>query len=448
MSNYIFPQSGDPPLHRKNLPKPGATFQVVRERPSLRHLAAIVAFSALVALTAACSGGSDGIRISATTGTGTGTPTGTVSDAGSSTPTPTPTPVAVPPLPENPFAGGRAVEEYLAGGEPDFADCLPELVKAWGMAPEVDGPRCAMLDIDGDRKDEFVFLVSFASGADDESPYPADLWFFEDKDEGYRFHNSARALANASTSALRIRSLEDLTSDGLPEITMTWDECGAHTCVTHVSVASYHNGTLENLAPSDASIESLEEFTMDGGVISMKGGLVASVGAGPQRESTTVVRWAGSRFRVETVEGPPTYLVHLVNDADALFAVGEYSQAKQAYLDAAGNNTLPDWKAEIGEGDGRSELQAYSTFRAALSAFRLNDLLGAGSLLERAATQYPQTMHGSAAIEYLIALQNGAPPEDACSAAENFLDTMREQYVAFWNYGYENPERTVFGLCR
>ena len=57
-------------------------------------------------------------------------------------------------------------------------------------------------------------------------------------------------------------------------------------------------------------------------------------------------------------------------------------------------------------------------------------------------------MHGSAAIEYLIALQNGAPPEDACSAAENFLDTMREQYVAFWNYGYENPERTVFGLCR
>ncbi|MCA9850440.1 MAG: hypothetical protein KC461_07340, partial [Dehalococcoidia bacterium] len=73
-----------------------------------------MAFSALVALTAACSGGSDGIRISATTGTGTGTPTGAVSDAGSSTPTPAPAPVAVPPLPENPFAGGRAVEEYLA----------------------------------------------------------------------------------------------------------------------------------------------------------------------------------------------------------------------------------------------------------------------------------------------------------------------------------------------
>ncbi len=417
----------------------------VRVRPFQRHLAAIVALTALAAATA-CSGGGEGIRISATTGTGTGTPTASAS--GTTTPEPTPTPLAVPTLPENPFAGGRAVEEYLAGGEPDFEDCLPELVDAWGMAPAVDGERCAMLDLDGDRKDEFVFLVSYASGADDESPYPADLWFFEDEDEGYRFHNSARALANASTAALRIRSLDDLTSDGLPEVAMTWEECGAHTCITHVTVASYHNGFLENLAPAEASIESLEEFTMDGGVISLKGGLVGSVGAGPQRESTTIVRWAGARFRVETVEGPPTYLIHLVNDADALFAVGEYSDAKQAYLDVAGNNTLPDWKAEIGEGDGRSELHAYSTFRAAIAAFRLNDLLGAGSLLERAATQYPQTMHGSAAIEYLIALQGGATPEEACSAAEGFLDTMRAQYAAFWNYGYANPERTVFGLCR
>ncbi|MGE3960703.1 MAG: tol-pal system YbgF family protein [Dehalococcoidia bacterium] len=412
----------------------------------MRRPLALGAALVLAATIVACGGDGDGIRISATTGTGTGTPTATA--AGEATASATPTPLPVPALPENAFAGGRIVEEYLVGGAPDLEGCLPELVDRWGMASEVDGERCALLDLDGDRKDEFVFLVSYASGADDESPYPADLWFFEDEDEGFRFHNSARALANASTAALRIRSLDDLTSDGLPEVTMTWDECGAHTCVTHVSVASYHNGFLENLAPAEASIESIEEFTMEAGVISLRGGLIGSVGAGPQRESTTVVRWAGARFRVETVEGPPAYLVHLVNDADALYAIGEYADAKQAYLDAAGNNALPDWRAEIGEAPGRPELQAYATFRAALSAFRLNDLLGAGSLLERAATQYPQTMHGSAAIEYLIALQGGATPEDACSAAENFLDAMREQYVAFWNYGYANPERNVFGLCR
>lgn len=404
--------------------------------------------AALCAFVVACGGGDgNGIRISATTGTGSAT-----------TPTPsatsdvpievTPTPLPVPTRPENPFAAGRQVEAYLADGEPDIAGCLPELVAEWNMAPEVEGVRCALLDLDGDRRDEFVFLVSFGSGADDTSPYPADLWFFEDEEEGYRFFNSARALANASTSALRIRNTDDLTSDGLPEVVLTWDECGASTCVTHVTIASHHNGTLENLAPTDASIETIEEFSMEGGVIRMEGGLAGSVGAGPQRRSTTFVNWAGARFRTEVVEGPPTYLVHLVNDADRLFNAGSFAEAQTAYLEVASNTTLPDWKAEIGEAPGRPELQAYAVFRAAISEFKQSDLLGAGRLLERAATQYPDTMHGSAAVEYLIALDRGSPPEEACSAAERFLDVFRTQYVAFWQYGYANPERTVFTLCR
>ena|GEM_PF-2039832 len=404
--------------------------------------------AALCVLLVACGGDDDGIRISATTGTGsaaTATPSATDSVPIEVTPTPLP----VPDLPENPFASGRQVEAYLADGEADIEGCLPELVDEWDMAPEVDGVRCALLDLDGDRLDEFVFLVSFASGADDASPYPADLWFFEDEEAGYRFFNSARALANASTSALRIRNTDDLTSDGLPEVVMTWDECGASTCITHVTIASHHNGTLENLAPTDASIESIEEFAMDeGGVIRLEGGLVGSVGAGPQRPSTTYVRWAGARFRTEVIEGAPTYLVHLINDADRLFNAGSFAEAQAAYLEAAANTTLPDWKAEIGEAPGRPELHAYAVFRAAISEFKQSDLLGAGRLLERAATQYPETMHGSAAVEYLIALDGGAPPEEACTAAERFLDAFRTQYVEFWNYGYENPERTVFTLCR
>lgn len=340
------------------------------------------------------------------------------------------------------------MEAYLADGEADIEGCLPELVDEWGMAPEVDGVRCALLDLDGDRRDEFVFVVSFATGADDNSAYPADLWFFEDEEEDYRFFNSARALANATTSALRVRGTDDLTSDGLPEVIMTWDECGASTCITHVTIASHHNGTLENLAPADASIESIEEFAMEEGVIRMEGGLAGSVGAGPQRTSTTFVRWAGARFRTEVVQGPPAYLVHLINDADRLFSAGSFAEAQVAYLEAAANTTLPDWKAEIGEAPGRLELHAYAVFRAAISEFKQSDLLGAGRLLERAATQYPETMHGSAAVEYLIALDRGAPPEEACTAAERFLEAFQTQYVGFWDYGYANPERTVFTLCR
>ena len=401
----------------------------------------------MLALASSACGGGDGIRIAAVTGT----PSGSATTAPSTTATlteVTPPPLPVPQAPENPFAGGRLIEGYLADGEPDIEGCLPEVVDEWALQAEVEGVRCAALDLDGDRHDEFIFLVSFGSGADDTSPYPADLWFFEDKAEGYRFFNSARALANASTAALRIRSTDDLTSDGLPDVVLTWDECGASTCVTHVTIASFHNGVLENLAPSDAYIETLEEFTMDGGEISLRGGLIGSVGAGPQRESTTVVRWAGSRFRTEVVEGDPTFLIHLVNDADSLFNAGSYAEARDAYQAVITNTALPDWKADIGQTSGREELRAYATFRSAIAALRQDDFVAAGQLLERAATQYGATMHGAAATEYLAALSGGATPEQACTSAETFLDQFRAQYVEFWNYGYANPERSVFTLCR
>lgn len=410
----------------------------------------LLAAVCLVVLTAAGCGESGGIRITAVTATPSdGAPaaatddTTAIGDTGA-----TPTPVPVPASPDNPFASGRLVEEYLAGGQARLDDCLPELVSRWEMAPSVDGPRCLSADLDGDRRDEWVFLVSYADGAGDESPFPADLWFFEDASEDFRFYNSARALANAATSGLQVRLAEDLTADGLPELVMTWLECGAHTCVTNVTVASYHNGGLENLAPADATIESIETFEVDGSTIRMEGGLIGSVGAGPQRPSTTLVRWAGSRFRVETEEGAPVYLVHLLNDADRRFAAAEYQEAHQLYLQASSETTLRDWKAELGEAPGRPELQAYATFRAAVALFRLDQPASGAALMAQAADRFPGTMHAAAAAQYVAGLDSGDDPVGACARAEAFVDGFRAEYVDFWNFGYANPERSVFTLCR
>lgn len=394
-------------------------------------------------------GGDDGIRISAITATpSAATPT---PGAGTEGQPPTGTPgerVPLPEAPENAFAAGRLVESYIAGGGALMADCLPELVTGWRLAPSVDGPRCAFVDLDGDRRQEWVFLVSFGDGEGDESPYPADLWFFQDESENFRFFNSARALANASTSGLRIRLVEDLTNDGLADLVMTWQECGASTCVARLTIASYHNGSLADLAPSGAEVESLADFEIQGTTIRMTGTGAGSVGAGPQRETTTVVRWAGSSFRLEEEQGEATYLVHLVNDADRLFAAGDNAAARDAYLRVTQDTALPDWRAEVHGAPGRPELRAYSTFRAALASYRLGDQDRGLDLLVQAIERYPGTMHGLAAQDYLLAVAEGRSTGEACSAAEQILDTMRAQYVAFWDYGYANPERSVFTLCR
>lgn len=409
-------------------------------------LAARLAFGSLAALTAlvvAC-GDDQGIRISAITGDqATGTATATVEASG--TPDPDETVVPLPPIPDNPFASGREVGLYLAGGQPDLAGCLPDLVDAWGMAPEIESVRCLSIDIDGDRRDEYLFLVSYDVAV---GPRPSDLWFYEGADEGFRFFNSARALANALTSALKIREVDDFTGDGLPDVVATWEECNESSCLTRVLIASTHNGVLEDLAPPDSGVEGIEDFEVVDYQLRLTGTLTADADAGPQRTSTRVVAWAGSRFRATTEPGAATYLIHLVNDADRAYNAGNYADARALYLDAAGNDTLPDWKAETGAPAGRSELHAYSLFRAGLSAQREGNSTEATRLLERAALQYPGTMHGSIAARYLSALDEGGSASQACAATETFIASFQGLYVAFWNYGSANPERTVFGLCR
>ncbi len=433
-----------PPLvaaaNHKNLRRGGARLPAVGWLTPQRTVFTLAAGAAL--LLAACGG--DSIRISAITATpGEGTPTPTpmsvLSGAGGAALIP------VPPRPENPFAAGRDLEAYLSGGQPDLEGCLQDVVRTWGLAMEVDGPRCFSVDIDGDGTDEYAFLISFAANS---GPNPSDLWFFQRRGDAWRFFNSGRALANASTAGLHVRAVEDITGDDAAEIVATWEECGASTCVTHLMVATHHNGALEDLAPADAFIESLVEFDFDGRTVSMEGGMVASVGAGPQRGATHVISWAGSRFRLETESGEATYLVHQVNDADKAFAAADYSAAQTLYLDAARNSTLPDWKAEVGQAAGRGELQAYSMFRAALAAERSGDTAQSLMLLGRVATEYAGSMHGSIALQYLQALDGGATPGEACSAAEQYIESFQALYVSFWDYGSANPQRSVFTLCR
>lgn len=413
-----------------------------RWRLSIFALPVAILIAAL--LIVACGGGGE-IRIVAITSTPTPVPTSSTPGTGGAVDaTPAPAPVPLPPRPENPFAAGVQVAAYLAGGRADMENCLPELVQDWELA-DIEGERCLLLDLDGDGRQEFVFVIAIGSGTEP----PADVWFFDDADANRRYFNSARGLANATTAAVQIRDVRDFTGDGLPDIAITWEQCGATTCVTRLIVASHQNGLLENLAPGDVAVEAMEEFEIDDSShIRMVGGQTSTATTGPQRTRTTVVSWAGLRFRVAEEQGGPEYLIHMVNDADAAFARADYLVARQLFLAAAADTALPDWKAEMGAPSGRQELRPYSYFRAALASHRAGDNQGFLDLLDQAVEGYEGTMHGSAAAVYREAIRNGNTPEIACTAMESYVGTFQGLFNQFWNFGTANPERTVFTLCR
>jgi tetratricopeptide (TPR) repeat protein len=412
-------------------------------------LLAACSLLAAVLLLAACEPDA-GVRIIAMTATPRSGGVAPIAATGTPRPNATSTaaPVELPARPDNPLAGGLAVGRYLAGGLADLERCLPELVHAWELS-EVEGERCVQLDLDGDRREEVVFLVTLPG----EPQPPADAWFFDDSEARYRLLSSARALANASLSGLVLVGSEDLTGDGSPEVVMTSETCGAHTCVSELLVASYHRGILENLAPEGSGLESMESIEIadaDGDGfrdIMMRGGVTNSVGAGPQRGLTRTLSWTGIRFaRFDTPESP-TYLVHLIADADAAYRTGDLKTAIERYTQAARDTSLRDWKAESGELEGRGELVPYAWFRAGMAAQRQGDGDAALTYIERAAG-HSTSLHGIAAAAYLRAITTGKQPQAACAEAEQYLQRFADAFQRVWDYGYANPEHTIAGFCR
>ncbi|MDA1004480.1 MAG: hypothetical protein O3B31_14235 [Chloroflexi bacterium] len=406
-----------------------------------RRLLLLAAFGLLLA---ACDS-ERGVRIVAITATPTsGTSAGgTAPLAGSATPPP----VELPPRPDNPFAGGVSVSEYLAGGLAKIAECLPELVNAWELSA-IEGPRCAGADIDGDGLDEFVFLVTTA----DATNPPGEAWFFDDSAAHYRFFSSARALANSVLSALEIAGVGDLTGDGRPEVIFVTRSCETE-CTTSIVIASQHRGLLEDLGPDDSALAGVEGVTVedDNGDglpdVLMRRNATAAPGPGPQRGLARRLAWSGVRFTVIDDEDPPEFLIHVIEDADSAMRVGNVAQARALYEQAATDTRLRDWKQEIGEFVGRRELVPFALFRAALAAARLGDGAGATALLARAASEGSNSMHGVAAAVYLSALETGSPASQACADAQRYLQPFAQAYQRFWDYGYSNPEHTIADLC-
>lgn len=423
-------------------------------RPTLTRKRLLPLLPILLVLAAACGDGGD-VRVVALTPVAAPTtapdasPTLLPPTASTATPTSRPS-VEVPARPDNPLAGGLAVAAYLAGGQADLAGCLPELVAAWNLPP-IEGERCALTDITGDGLDDLLFVVSIAveSGGD-----PGDVWVFDQAGGQTRLISSARVLANEVLESVQLISATDLTGDTFADPVISSETCGASVCVHRFIIASAHRGSLANLAPNDPTVPSLESVRVedvDGdGLpdIVLRGGALTTPGAGPQRSSQRIFSWNGLTFSDREIVDPPAYLFHAIVDADAAFAAADYQRARSLYDAAATTTTLRDWKAEVGEPAGRSELSAYARFRAALASLRLGAGADALVRLGRLSGSQGGTLHGQAATFYVTALSGGAPASESCAAAEAFLRTQSDLFARTWDYGFGNPEHAIADFCR
>lgn len=406
---------------------------------------------ALGLILAACNDGGD-VRIIALTPTATSTPETQMS------PTPiaavgsvTPTAAAglsseLPPRPVNPLASGLTLAGYLVGGNADLANCLPQLVTTWQLAP-TSGQRCLFADIDGDGEAEFAFAITMNDG-------PGDVWIFESRAENFRLFSSARVLANEILKEVTIEATEDLTGDRFPDLVISALLCDGEVCRTRFVIASAHHGTLEDLMPPKVEIMGAVDIRVENVVgdddladMIISAGKAPTPGGGPPRTSDLVLNWSGLRFFERELYGEPRYLFHAIVDADEAFRAGEYESARELYKTAVTNTSLVDWRVEQGIGSGRAELSAYALFRAALAAQRMNEQENLMALLDQAVDSYGETLHGTLAAIYRETTLGQVPPALSCATLEDFLRPQAARFNQIWDYGFDNPDHPIDEIC-
>jgi hypothetical protein len=399
-------------------------------------------------------------------------------------PAASPTPaVSVPTPPAEFTAYPDAIAAYLTEAQ-GSSSCLAELFAAWDIPEPTVGRPCAAADLDGDGRDEYVVRIADAAttgpplsetpaATPEPASYGGDVIILDDSDGGYEVVYRATVRDGETVPPERfldptILGVQDYNGDGKAEAVFTGSECGASTCTTSVFVVGWDGSQYVDLFAEPVAVLStkpseieFEDEDRDGAQeIRIPAGNVASVGAGPQRNSILTYAWDGTHYALASTEyAQSDYLYFVVLDADQAFIDGKAALTSSLYSRAAEDTDLKDWKAEIGTGTDRAELVPYAQFRLYLTQLSLlnpTDVASAESLvgsISGLAYQYPDSLHGQAAQHFAEAYRQEATgtPNDAytagCNAFVAFLEEHRSEFDAIWDYGYANPKREPDQLC-
>jgi len=383
---------------------------------------------------------------------------------------PTPQAVAVPELTSCPIPLGmpappdladpaltvRAVLEYLnAGGS---ADALPGLLKAAGRAPNA-GPPVLPLDINGDNWLDLAvaYVDPHAPQASAHSqllprlqpPARGSIVIYLCLENRYV---PGDPVLEAPDAAPILHLAGDLSGDGVTDLLVGWESCGAHTCYQQVDavMAAGGNLTRARLDPT-LDLPYPEVQLIPDGRLTVTGTRIASAGAGPFRQVTRTWAWDAAQqgFAVvsETLEAP-RYRIHALLDGEAAARRGDWDLALDLYHRVVRDEALLDWADPVSE---RANLTGYSMYRIVVAYASKGDRGDARVAYGILQNQYLDASIGRAyaqlATAFWDAYSQADDVESGCLAARAFAEAHRQELLDPLSFGYANSAFTPGDVC-
>ncbi|MEX0781820.1 MAG: hypothetical protein WD557_04155 [Dehalococcoidia bacterium] len=356
----------------------------------------------------------------------------------------TPTPTVVDLLGPPPASGEeaeQALRRYFGTATPA---CDETLKTRWDIV-------CADADLDGDGKVDLALLIPLA-GPGLRSPDPAAVLVRRAAGTGFDRFPASRTEADDSLIGREMFGTADRTGDTRPELVYLTRSCTASTCQARVEIQSWDGTAWRDVGPSDPGIENLETASFTGAgsdsSLTLRGGHLTSLGAGPSRARTVTYRFDGARYAVtDAKQDSPEYLYHAILDADALFQLEQFPEAIAAYRGAIDSPTLKDWKYEDEGHNGRAELYAYALFRIAIAtaAEGQNPTTALDQVIMAAQDELFERM----AVAFRQGYQLGGSPQHGCLQVTSYLATppLPDRIDEMFDYGTANPGKSTLDIC-
>ena len=255
--------------------------------------------------------------------------------------------------------------------------------------------------------------------------------------------------------------LEDFTGDGVMDLLYQYQTCGAHTCYNEFYILSYHgasvaqqllnNGNLNAPVSMDSANWQIEDRTEDGlNDLILEGGVIGSVGAGPQRAQLAVYAWNERAIALAEAAYEETNVRYFkLLDANDAFILGDYERALQLYEDAAISIELQDsnWATTESRADEQSAIKRYAGFRLLLIHLWRKEIEPAQVWLNWLLAEYPADPITQAA--QLLSNEYNQTPNlpAACLKVREYIQTVPGLTNPLHDMGYANPSLTGEILC-
>lgn len=364
------------------------------------------------------------------------------------TPTPTRTPSGLwPPRPE---AFVSYVEDILAylNASPLHIVRLRAMLHDWRAISERLG---AVEEADLDHDGLLEWIIVIADPLSQTLSVPGDLLVVDREDTVFVMRYQASAQLAEAPENVAILAAKDINADGKVELAYTTTSCGAHTCITAVHIVAWDGEAFVSLSPGKIEMENplsparLENRDDDPALeLVLYGGVISSVGAGPQRARTDIYKWTGMDYvPVETVYDESDLLYFKVLDANMALMAGDYSQALALYQEVLVSSSLRVWKGV----QERDDLGAFSRFRLVLTYVLVHDESRAQAILEEMQSTQPEHIYNQLAQVFWDYYTKQGGVTAACQAVAEFAQEHLQAVEILNGYGYANPTFTASDIC-